>query len=375
MTAALTVNGGQYTGWKSISVKRSIENLCGSYQLGVADKWAEAARSWPINPGDECSISLFGQTVITGYVDSRDTSFAASQHSFSVSGRDRAADLVDSSAVIGKWHLKNQNCLQIAQALAKPYGVPVRLALGVKMPAPQADFAINPGESSFEALDRICRLSGVLPVSDGMGGILLTTGQPTERATDALVQGVNILSASITNSWEGRFYRYIAGGQHKGSDTLNGKNAAAVKGEAYDELVRPARVLYVRPEGNVTPEIAQRRAQWEASVRAARAVDISVTVQGWQQSSGMLWPVNKLVHLQSSYLGITDSLLITEAEYSLSDTAGTTTTLTLKRPQAFLPEPLANKKGKKKAGVGSNPWEEAKSSSGTGTATNPFKDN
>lgn len=357
MDINLTVGGSQYGGWKNVTVRRSMEAICGSYDLGFSDKWAAQASAWPIRPGDECTVQLLGTTVITGYVDSREVSYGAKQHNLSVSGRDKAADIVDSSAVLGKWQFKNQNVLQICQALAKPFGIPVNLAQGVTIPKPQADFPINPGESAFEAIDRICRLSGMLPISDSMGGILLTVGTTTQRASTPLVEGVNILSASVNVSHESRFNKYIVGGQHSGSDELNGKSAASVQAEAFDNVVRAGRVLYVRPEGIVTVDAARRRAQWEASVRAARAVEVSVTVQGWAQESGELWPINTLVYLNSPMLDITGEMLIAEVEYGLSDSNGTTTNLSLKRPQAYLPEPPT--KGKSKGeGVGSNPWQE-----------------
>lgn len=365
MTLLLTVNGANYGGWQSITVKRGIESICGGYSLGVSDKWAQQASAWPIKPGDECSISLGGATVITGYVDSRDIDFSANSHTLTIAGRDKAADLVDSSAVLGRWQFKGQNALQICQAIAKPYGVPVALGAGVALPKPQADFSINPGESAFEAIDRICRLSGLLPISDGLGGIVLTIGTTTVMTADALAEGVNILAASANINMAERYNKYIVGGQHKGTDELNGQGAAGVQAIAYDTLVRPSRVLYVRPEGIVTPAAAQRRAQWEASVRAARAVDVSVTVQGWQQSSGALWPVNALVPLNSGLLGINATMLITEAEYSLND-SGTTTKLTLKRPQAYQPEPTEN--------VGTTKKKKAKKASTVGVGSNPFED-
>lgn len=92
----LTVNGAQYGGWKRISVRRSIETISGSFNLGVSDKWAEQASAWPIKPGDECKVALQGTTIITGYVDSRNISYSDNSHDFSVDGRDRTADLVDS---------------------------------------------------------------------------------------------------------------------------------------------------------------------------------------------------------------------------------------------------------------------------------------
>jgi prophage tail gpP-like protein len=126
---------------------------------------------------------------------------------------------------------------------------------------------------------------------------------------------------------------------------MYGEIAAHVRGEALDASVRRTqRVLIVRPEGNATLAQAQRRAQWEAKVRAGRAVSATVTVTGWQQASGAVWPVNALVPVRSPTAGIDGEMLITQATHVRS-ASGTTTVLSLARPDAFLPEAVVTKKG------------------------------
>jgi prophage tail gpP-like protein len=120
----------------------------------------------------------------------------------------------------------------------------------------------------------------------------------------------------------------------------------------------------VRAEGNVTPAQAKQRAEWEAIVRAGRAYTASVTVQGWTVG-GRPWPVNALVRLRSPSLEIDSDMLITEATYSLDD-GGSRTVLSLKRPDAFMPEPViepvesAGKTATGKSKPSGKPWAELK---------------
>ena len=124
-----------------------------------------------------------------------------------------------------------------------------------------------------------------------------------------------------------------------------------MKGSAIDSSVtRTERVLVIRPEHNVTIASATKRAQWEATTRAARSDVVTITVQGWTQADGTLWPVNSLVKVVSPTIAVDGTMLIAQAEYSIDDTSGTTTTLTLKRPDAFKPEPVISKE--------SNLWKE-----------------
>jgi prophage tail gpP-like protein len=89
---------------------------------------------------------------------------------------------------------------------------------------------------------------------------------------------------------------------------------------------------------------ARRRADWEARTRAAKSETVTVTVQGWRQPSGDLWPVNAIAHVKAPRLaGVDGELLISEVENSIDDKAGRITQIKLLRPDAFTPEPVLAK--------------------------------
>lgn len=335
----LRVNGKEYGGWKAVRVTRGIESVAGKFEVSVSDRWGGQSVPWPILEEDECTVLLDGHQVITGYVDQRRLSYSASDHELSVSGRDRTGALVDCSAVLTKWEYLNASLLAVATQLAKPFGIGVALQAGVGLPKPLPKLTIDPGDSPFDAIERACRMVGLLPISDGAGGLVLTRAG-SARAGTALVEGRNILSASVDFDATGRFRTYKVVGQHQGSDEFSGIGPAAVVASATDPNVRrSARVLMVRAEGAVNPDYAKRRAQWEAKVRAGRGAAVSVRVQGWTQADGTLWPVNARVPVRSPLLGIDGELLITQVTHSL-DGSGTTTDLSLKQPDAYSAEPV-----------------------------------
>ncbi len=336
---SLSVNGKEYGGWKSARVTRGIEAVAGSFDLSVSERWANQNSPWAIVEEDECKINLHDSVVLTGYVDARRIAISADDHSLTVAGRDRTGDLVDCSAVLDKWEFRNVQLKALVEKVCAPFGIPVTLQSGITIPA-IAKVSIDPGDSAFDVIDRVCRIAGVLPVADGVGGLLLTR-VGTDRATTALVEGENILSATADFDASGRFRHYFVLGQHRGTDDVSGASAASIKGFAEDETVsRVARSLVVRPEGNVNQAQAKTRAQWEMKVRAGRAGAVSVTVVGWTQGNGTLWPINALVPVKSTSLGIDGDLLITQAVYAVDDSSGYTTELSLMRADAFLPEPV-----------------------------------
>ena len=79
---------------------------------------------------------------------------------------------------------------------------------------------------------------------------------------------------------------------------------------------------------------ARRRAAWEATVRAAKSTSISAEVAEWRSDVGKLWTPNTIVRLKCPSLRVDRELLITEVNFEMSD-SGRTTSLTLKRPDAF----------------------------------------
>lgn len=364
----LTVNGRAYSGWTSVRVTRTIEAIAGSFALKVTDRVGPTpvdhaqvfAESGAIRVGDPCVVTLGAEPVITGEIDVVDRSYDADAHDVSVSGRDRTGQLCDVSANwMGSGRRKNATptigearseyygvfLVDLVRHLVKPFSIDVRVAPGLDPeritlgPAANKDvrkIVVNPGDSVFDLIDRECRLVGVLPVSDGRGGLVLTRPDMENLTVTALIEGMNILSASATIDNSRRYYEYIAYGCRSGKDDNPG---ASVSARSYDHGVRHDRVLMVRVEGAASIAMAQRRAQWEAAVRAARALSVTVTVQGWTQGNSDIWPINALVPLRSPTLGINEAMLITETTSELSLQRGTTTTLRLTRPDAYRPQP------------------------------------
>lgn len=370
----LEVNGRAYGGWTAVRVTRGIESIAGSFALEVSERWRGQANPWPIRDEDACVVRAGDDVLITGFVDSRTRRLEGDAHTFSVAGRDRTGALVDNSAVLDHYEFAGIGVLELCALVTKPFGIDVSLQDGLsdkalsttgrktttakplhggtpssvgsagkssslKLGQPNAKFAVNPGDSAFEVIDRACRLVGVLPVSDGTGGLVLTrTGGA--RATSSLVEGQNVLSAEHATDATKRYRTYVVSGQSAGSDDVWGEAAAMVRGQAVDLTVQRAeRVLLIRPEGSVTLAFARSRAAWESTVRFARATTLTVTVPGWRQRDGALWPINALVPVYLPTLGITgEDLLITEAQYAVG-AQGSTTQLKLVAANAFLPEP------------------------------------
>lgn len=339
----LQVNGKRYGGWKSVQITRSIESIAGSFSLEVTDQQAGAAESWPIVEEDKCQVLIDSDVVVDGYVDRANPSFSATAKAVTISGRDRAAALVDCSAVLDEWAFKKATVVDIARKVAAPFGVSVSVQPGLELLKAPRKLVVNPGDSAFEVIAAAARAAGVLVVSHGAGGILITRSG-TQRASEPLVQGVNLIEGSADYDATERFSRYIVMGQVGGSDNASGA-ATRIRAEAVDEGVRRTdRTLIIRPGESHDVAYARQLGDWEARIRAARGTSIEATVHGWRQSNGKLWPLNAIVRITSRTLRIDADMLITTARH-VKSSAGETTGLRLVRPDAFTPEPNARVKG------------------------------
>jgi len=347
---ALVVDGRRYGGWKSVRVTRSIESLAGSFALDVSDRWNGLDDPWPIAEEDECRVEIDGTVVIDGYVDKRSLSASATARSLSYSGRDRAGALVDCSAIVeagsvrgSKWTFQNVNVYELAKAIALPFGVQVSVQAGLgSLLTKDRKVVVHPGDSCFDVISRAAGAAGVLVVSDAAGGIIITRAGTTRAAS--LVEGENILSASVEYDASDRFRRYLISSQIPGTDESSGE-ATRIQTEATDAGVRRTdRVILIRPDKGYNTADSRRRADWEARIRAARAEKVTVDVLGWTQPSGALWPLNARTRVTAPRLiGVDGDLLISQVEHSIGD-AGQVTQLSLVRPDAFAPEPTATVK-------------------------------
>jgi len=342
----LFIKGQKYTGWQTVQITKNLQAVSAGFSLSVSENAnrktpSEFILSIPVYPGDACAIELNDQRIMTGYVDKVSPSFDSSQHGLSISGRDKTGDLVDCSIINTPGEFNQLTLDRIVAILCKPFGIAVKVETDVGEPIEV--FSIQPGESVWEAIERAMRLRGVLIVSDGDGDVVIVQGnskqEKNKRAATALIQGENILSASAEFNHSDRFSLYKVQATAPWSDDLPAELANAIEGEAKDKALLRYRPKIIKAEAAGSTAQAQSRAQWEAVVRAGRSGTYQITTPGWTQVNGELWSVNTRVPVKSKGLSIEGDLLITGVTFSKNNQTGTTTQLTLMRPDAFEPKP------------------------------------
>lgn len=328
----LTVAGQRHEGWTSVEVTRAIDTMAGSFTLAVTERWADRPDAFLLEAGAECVLAISGETLINGYIDKLSITISNQDHTIQISGRDRAGDLIDCSAIAKPGSWRDTSIEAIAAELARPFGIAVtaRASTGPRL----RRFALQQGETVQAVIERLCRFAGLLAVSTPSGDVELIAPASAGAPAEALTLGENILAASAEHDVSGRFSDYLVKGQAAGDDHANGRTVAGPSGTARDPGVKRYRPLLVLAEEQATLANTLVRARWEASTRAGRAQPVTVTLPGWRRPDGKLRDRNTIVTLSAPPLFVDGRMLVEEVKFTLGE-GGTITELRVVPPAAW----------------------------------------
>lgn len=327
-----------YSGWTDVRITRSIEDMSGSFNLQLTSKTDVNVGN--IKAGAECYVEINSNRVITGYIDDVVIDISDTEHTITVIGRDKTADLIDCAAIHASGRWRNVSLQKIAKDLCKPFGINVIWDVNnSKASEPFRWMQIEPSETVFEMLARAARQRGILMTSDVYGNLVFTSAG--EKNIAILTLGNNIKNLSITRSWRDRFSLYRVLGDSAGGaiwgETQTAVQSTAVYANITDESITRYRPTIIMSDDNINKENAAVRGDWERRRSAAHSQPVSVTVQGWLYDDINLWLPNHQVFLTAEIYDLfAEELLIVEAEFGIGNDDGITTTLLLMPRDGFL---------------------------------------
>lgn len=289
-------------------------------------------------PGREVSVRASGDTLVRGYIDTYAPEFGPDYHRAVVSGRSKAKDAIESSAVhkTGEW--KKKTIKEIGEDLLKPFKIGLQSDLQ-SQPIPV--WRLAPGATVFEELEALARQEGALIVGLPDGGLKLTRADKFGMHGGALQEGVNIINASAQISERGKHDRVIARGQKRMG---SGESSHRLEYVSRDKTVERHRPLIVLAEGETDSDRLKQRAKWQAQRANGWATTATLKVRGWRDDDGVLWDPEKLVFVEAPRLKISQVMAIRHVRFLQNDSEGTTATMSLVDPQA-----LGGKDGKGKS--------------------------
>lgn len=354
-----------YEGFTSYSVKRSIEDLAGEFELGLA---SEGFSGIPFQRGQEIQILIDKTPVLTGYIEDVSVTYDSDSHEIKIGGRDKIGDWVDTTigtTVEFKPPVTLEKIIETIIKLTKATGVKIiNKTSGI---APFTKDEIVSGtidETVLDFLEKYTRKRQILLSSDGLGNVVLTrSGQVDSKGSlfhyvesEESQKQNNIKSGEIKYNDADRYYQYRVHSQgNPSADKTNTKTTTIVNrvGIAYDDAVRKSRVLDLTNETSGSTQILAERAKYEANIRRIRSMSCSYDKEGHTvEQTGKPWEPNTLVKVVDEFFLLDSSLLIKSVEYSLDLGSGSETKIEVVHPDAYQPEPTLPKKEKKTKALG-----------------------
>ena len=324
-------DGVAFRGWTSFSTTESIENCVSTFELEITGVYVAAATA--LREDQDVQIRLGDDVLIAGVIDEVAIGGDADGLTVKVTGRSNTRDVVDCSSPLG--NKSGLTLLGLVRWLVADYPIEVVDEAGVGGKIIRS-WCAEEGESIFDAIDRLGRDHAFMVTDDPQGRLVLTRAGAGGTASWGIARGEGFLSGDVTRSCADRFSVY----EIRGQEVSDLDVSVDVLGGAEDVAMRRFRKLIVRPERGLSGGDAALRARWEATTRAAKALEATYKLRGFRQRDGSLWRKNQTVQVVDPLCGIAGAeLLVVEVTRSLSAEDGRVTVLKLAPPEAYTPQP------------------------------------
>ncbi len=343
----LSVNGREWSGWKSVRITRGVERCPSDFTVIVTELYPDTP-GIDIQPGQPVVVKSNGDLLITGFVDRYSSSMDSGSHEVEISGRGRCEDLVDCSALFNGMQISQSTTLGVAQIVTDRFGIKVTSLDGPGDQIPQCNSVLT--ETPYQIIERLTRVSGLLAYEDTTGNMVLARAGKTGMAS-GFKQGVNVQAARYTYGIDQRFHNIQVVSNSvdqfwqlaQAPPRPVGISVANSDAIVTDEAIREARIrIIVSEQGFAGLDLSIRRANWEKARRMGRSYAVTVTTDTWRDRSGNLWEPNATVTLDLPALKVPSNLewVISEVNYLQDITRGTVAEVTIMPHDAFNPEPI-----------------------------------
>ena len=350
----LRVAGIDYTNFTSASVAIRLDALCNTFTFDAA---APEGKSLPFLGGEACEVAVDGEKVLTGYIEVIDASYSASDHTISISGRDKTGDLLDSSIDVIS-DISGVTLKQLIERVIKQIGLDIKVIDNINPDAfSKAEDLASPeaGDNAFQFIEKYARKRQVMLTSDADGNIVIDSNSGIS-ATGAVQ---HLLGATDNNVVECRFSYDTTGrfNSYKMASSLNpvtlGASSndlgalVAQSGGVLDPAIRKTRQLILVSEVPYSSKQCIERARWESDVRKARGLRYTCTVNGFRVGGEgtELWQINRLYQITDDFVGKQEQMLCNSVAFDYSLDGGSATALEFIGQDAYktFEEPIKKK--------------------------------
>jgi len=362
MHIIVKVNGSkkEYSGWKSVDISKSVENICGTFSLTVINSWADENEIPRIKAGDLVEIYVSTDDkkaqhiIMTGYVDIETPGFNNNGSFLNISGRDVTCDLVDCSVSVplysgevASFNRKKVTPIELIAELIDPFmydpstkkgKVGLAYSEDVSKLKPYEEHKIGIDSKIGDEIKKISNRFGFLAYTDESGNLVLTT-QTRLDSRVVLEEGVNLISASKSYDMS-RDYSQIEifsqMGDSGSKEDTGKKNTDSVDYDKNFPRYRPLNVIHTTDTDTAS---TQNKAKWIKKSITSSSTEINVDVFGWTSTSGEPYQVNTAITCKIPSIGVdlSYSFMIKELSLKMSE-SGQITSMVLVDKDVYNPK-------------------------------------
>lgn len=354
---ALHIGGHVHADWERYSVDSDLLTPADAWEMSLGLPDAEIPEY--VRPWAEVTLTLDGEVIMRGRIDTVDSVVSDGAHSLAISGRDLAGVLVDCSAPV--FAARQCGLDEIVAKMVRPLGITeIRVDAGRTL---HDKISVDPGMTAWDAIQRVCEENGAWPWFTP-DGVLAIGGPDYTDATNPPVaqlvmrrsgQGNNVLHLAKREGIQDRYSPVTVLGQAHGTEHSAGEhNIRATAKDQEADFERPR--IVVESDCDSLGH-AQRRARKIVADGKLAAFELRARVRGHRAmgadgQAGPLWTPGQRVRVLSEPHRIDGVYYLMRRQYRLDRAGGCVTELTLKPDALWQPDVGHHKRHKHKAKPG-----------------------
>lgn len=350
----LSIGGKVYDTWDGWSVESDLLTPADGFELELFTRDTVQLPETLVE-GASCTLTLGRDMVLTGQLDEIEHDVSKRGIAIRITGRDKAAVLVDCSAPFVS--MREASLAQILKEVVTPLGI-TRVEVRAAGKPIRRRVQVEPGQSGWEALLQVAEANGLWPWVEPDG--LLVVGGPdyTSAPVGELIlrkdgKGNNIERLSTRRSIAGRYSQVTVLGQHgqydnDGLDTGKAHLRSVIKDDvlARRGIFRPKIVIDSASESQ---DMATTRARKVLADSRLEGFEIRAIVTGYRAPNGAVWKPGQRVIVRSEPHGLDATYFVMARTLRLARNQGAYTELRMREDKLWVLDgnPLKKHKGKK----------------------------
>lgn len=347
-TVELLISGKMHRDWSRYDIDSNLLTPADAWHVTLGMSGGQMPPD--VVTGAPVEVRIGGDTVLTGRVDEIEHQVSKTNHSFSMSGRDHAAALVDCSAPI--FVAKMVGLKELVAKIVSSFGIK-KYRIDAESTRSREKINIEPGDSAWDALAHAAEANGLWPWFEPDGTLVIGGPDYTTPVVATLILrrdglGNNVISLDKNESVHSRYSQVTVLGQMHGTDFEQGKNA--LRGSWTDDGVTWYRPKIVTDHECDNTAVCIDRAHKLISDGRLNGLTLSAVVKGHrivapgQASDQMLWKPGMRIRVISDPHNLDAIYFLMGRKFLRSRMDGTRTALTLKEDGVWVPDAHPHKR-------------------------------